>query len=119
MSLLVACVVAAGCGSGAGTASDETSAGSGDSSTVGSSARSRFPHAHTRRHLRQRVVAASAGYTMGVGDHVVDGDTIAPTSGVPERVDPIDSPEGYGTRECFCRQGWAGVKQLLPPGTRV
>lgn len=40
-----------------------------------------------------------AGQTVVI-DHVVDGDTVALTSGMRVRLVQIDTPEVYGTAEC-------------------
>ena len=66
--------------------------------------------------------AAPASVTVGqLGqiDHVADGDTVDLTSGARIRLVQIDTPEVYGSPECYGKQASAITKRLLPPGTRV
>jgi len=51
--------------------------------------------------------------------YVVDGDTVALTSGWHVRLVQIDTPEVYGTPECYGRQASQMTKRLLPRGTLV
>jgi endonuclease YncB( thermonuclease family) len=50
---------------------------------------------------------------------VVDGDTVALTSGARVRLVQIDTPEVYFQPECYGHQASAVAKALLPPGTAV
>jgi micrococcal nuclease len=52
-------------------------------------------------------------------EYVVDGDTVALTNGRHVRLVQIDTPEVYGSPECYGRQASRVTKHLLPPGTAV
>lgn len=56
---------------------------------------------------------------LGRIDHVADGDTVDLTNGTRIRLVQIDTPEVYGSPECYGKQASAITKRLLPPGTRV
>jgi len=51
--------------------------------------------------------------------YVIDGDTVVLTSGWHVRLVQIDTPEVYGTPECYGRRASEVTKRLLPPGTLV
>ena len=51
--------------------------------------------------------------------YVVDGDTVQLTNGRRVRLVQIDTPEVYGSRECYGAQASRIAKHLLPPGTEV
>jgi endonuclease YncB( thermonuclease family) len=50
---------------------------------------------------------------------VVDGDTVALTTGAHVRLVQIDTPEVYFQSECYGHQASAVTKALLPSGTAV
>jgi endonuclease YncB( thermonuclease family) len=50
---------------------------------------------------------------------VIDGDTVALTTGARVRLVQIDTPEVYFGVECWGHQASAETKKLLPPGTLV
>ena len=50
---------------------------------------------------------------------VVDGDTVALTTGARVRLVQIDTPEVYFQPECYGHQASAAAKALLRPGTAV
>jgi endonuclease YncB( thermonuclease family) len=50
---------------------------------------------------------------------VVDGDTVALTTGARVRLVQIDSPEVYFQPECYGHQASLAARALLPPGTAV
>ncbi len=53
-------------------------------------------------------------------DYVVDGDTVALRGDIPHvRLLQIDTPEVYGTEECFGKNASAETKKLLPKGTVI
>ena len=52
-------------------------------------------------------------------DHVVDGDTVALTTGARIRLVQIDTPEVYAETQCYGPQASAITTRLLPPGTVV
>ena len=52
-------------------------------------------------------------------DHVVDGGTVWLTGIGKVRLIGVDTPEVYGTDECFGPQASAYAKRVLPPGRRV
>jgi micrococcal nuclease len=54
-------------------------------------------------------------------DHVADGDTIVVRDGgkVSVRLVQIDTPEVYGTAECYGAQASAETKRLVHPGSFV
>ena len=67
---------------------------------------------------------APAGSLSGRGTsariaYVVDGDTVALTSGARVRLVQIDTPEVYSAPECYGAQASAITKRLLPRGTPV
>lgn len=69
-------------------------------------------------------IAGAAPASIAVGhlgriDHVADGDTVDLTNGARIRLVQIDTPEVYGSPECYGEQASAITKRLLPPGTRV
>ena len=69
-------------------------------------------------------IAGAAPASVAVGqvgriDHVADGDTVDLTNGARIRLVQIDTPEVYGSPECYGKQASAITKRLLPPGTRV
>jgi micrococcal nuclease len=69
-------------------------------------------------------IAGAAPASVAVGqvgriDHVADGDTVDLTNGARIRLVQIDTPEVYGSPECYGKQASAITKQLLPPGTAV
>jgi len=70
------------------------------------------------------IAAAGAPASVTVGqlgriDHVADGDTVDLASGARIRLVQIDTPEVYGSPECYGKRASAITKRLLPPGTRV
>ena len=68
------------------------------------------------------VVAPTAGSTAQRVfriDRVVDGDTVALTTGARVRLVQIDTPEVYAETQCYGPQASAITKRLLPPGTAV
>ena len=70
------------------------------------------------------VATGAAPASVAVGqlgriDHVADGDTVDLTNGTRIRLVQIDTPEVYGSPECYGKQASAITKRLLPPGTRV
>jgi endonuclease YncB( thermonuclease family) len=52
-------------------------------------------------------------------EHVVDGDTVALTTGARVRLVQIDTPEVYFQPECYGHQASTVTKTLLRPGTAV
>jgi len=52
-------------------------------------------------------------------DHVVDGDTVALTTGARVRLVQIDTPEVYAETQCYGPQASAVTRRLLPPATEV
>lgn len=69
-------------------------------------------------------VAGAAPASVAVGQlgrigHVVDGDTVDLTNGARIRLVQIDTPEVYGSPECYGKQASVITKRLLPPGTLV
>jgi endonuclease YncB( thermonuclease family) len=70
------------------------------------------------------IATGAAPASVAVGqlariDHVADGDTVDLTNGARVRLVQIDTPEVYGSPECYGEQASAITKRLLPPGTRV
>jgi micrococcal nuclease len=86
--------------------------------------------AHLARHVATVAgVAALAGLaavsTGGAADartftvaRVIDGDTLALTSGTRVRLVQIDAPE-VGTGECYSRKARSALARLAPPGARI
>lgn len=52
-------------------------------------------------------------------ERVVDGDTVVLGSAGKSRLVGVDTPEVFGSRECFAREASAFAKRLMPPGQRV
>jgi micrococcal nuclease len=52
-------------------------------------------------------------------ERVVDGDTLVLAGGARVRLVQIDTPEVFGTPECFGAQASAATRRLLPRGTAV
>jgi len=78
------------------------------------------------------LVAAAAGWQLGAGSRdreasansdqvvrVVDGDTVALRSAGKSRLIGVDTPEVFGSQECFGREASAFARRLLRPGLRV
>jgi micrococcal nuclease len=51
--------------------------------------------------------------------YVIDGDTVVLTNGRHVRLVQIDTPEVYGSSECYGAQASKVMKRLLRPGTAV
>jgi endonuclease YncB( thermonuclease family) len=51
--------------------------------------------------------------------HVVDGDTVDLVDGRRVRLVQIDTPEVYGSGECYGKEASRATTRLLPSGTRV
>ncbi|HEV7567356.1 MAG TPA: thermonuclease family protein [Microbacteriaceae bacterium] len=67
-----------------------------------------------------RATAAPQPPTVGVVDHVADGDTFTLRGGNRVRIIGIDAPEEYfGRHDCGSKPAAALLQRLLPPGTRV
>ena len=60
----------------------------------------------------------SAGQLVRIA-HVVDGDTVELTNGKRVRLVQIDTPEVYGSPECYGTRASGITKRLLSPGTAV
>lgn len=63
--------------------------------------------------------SAASGSKLFRIDHVADGDTVDLTNGARVRLVQIDTPEVFGTPECYGKQASALTKRLLRPGTTV
>jgi endonuclease YncB( thermonuclease family) len=69
--------------------------------------------------------SAAAGRSLPPGGQlariarVIDGDTVALTSGAHVRLVQIDTPEVYYGTECYGERASAVTRRLLPPGTLV
>jgi micrococcal nuclease len=59
------------------------------------------------------------GGTLARIGRVIDGDTVELSSGAHVRLVQIDSPEVYGSPECYGKQAAAVTKRLLPASTLV
>jgi micrococcal nuclease len=60
-----------------------------------------------------------SGGTFARIEFVIDGDTVELTNGRHVRLVQIDTPEVYGSPECYGAQASRITKRLLPPGTAV
>ncbi len=67
----------------------------------------------------QAVQDAARGAALLRVDHVVDGDTVALADGRRVRMAQIDTPEKYGSPECYGQQASATLRQLVPAGSHV
>ena len=68
--------------------------------------------------VRSAPASVASGQLQRVG-HVADGDTVDLANGGRVRLVQIDTPEVYGSPECYGKQSSAITKRLLPPGTLV
>lgn len=129
--LICGSVVAGGCGSTqperASHASDRGSTLGHDtshttvtqSSTSSSSTGSSLSPSTSPSSQSLAVQDAARGAALLRVDHVVDGDTIAMADGQRVRMAQIDTPEKYGSPECYGQQASAVLRSLLPNGARV
>jgi endonuclease YncB( thermonuclease family) len=125
-ALVVTVAVAVGLSPVVTACGDTTSASGRTHRSPETSASGTRPHAgaakirghHRRRHRRQhRHPPRARGATARVA-YVVDGDTIALTTGAHVRFLQIDTPE-LASNECYATQARGLLESLLPAGARV